>query len=39
MAMQYVSRFAISGLITNAALLQSFDELRHTQRMAREGAA
>jgi hypothetical protein len=34
MAMQYVSRFAISGLITNAALLQSFDELRHTQRIA-----
>lgn len=34
MAQQYVSRFAISGLITNVALLQSFDELRHTQRIA-----
>jgi hypothetical protein len=34
MAHQYVGRFAISGLITNCALLQWFDELRHTQRIA-----
>lgn len=34
MACQYVSRFAISAAITNCALLQSFDELRHTQRIA-----
>jgi hypothetical protein len=37
MASQYVARFAISGLITNAALLQCFDELRHTQRVAEWG--
>jgi toluene monooxygenase system protein E len=34
MAHQYVGRFAISGLIANCAVLQSFDELRHTQRIA-----
>jgi hypothetical protein len=34
MASQYVSRFAIVASITNCALLQSFDELRHTQRIA-----
>lgn len=34
MACQYVSRFAIVASITNCALLQSFDELRHTQRIA-----
>jgi hypothetical protein len=37
MASQYVARFAISGLITNTALLQCFDELRHTQRIAEWG--
>ena len=34
MACQYVARFAITAAITNCALLQSFDELRHTQRIA-----
>jgi Methane/Phenol/Toluene Hydroxylase len=34
MACQYVSRFAITASITNCGLLQSFDELRHTQRIA-----
>jgi hypothetical protein len=34
MAHQFVGRFTISGLIANCAVLQSFDELRHTQRIA-----
>ena len=34
MACQYIARFAITAAITNCALLQSFDELRHTQRIA-----
>ena len=34
MVCQYVSRFAINAQITNCALLESFDELRHTQRIA-----
>ncbi len=34
MAHQYVGRFAISSLITNPSILQVFDELRHTQRIA-----
>jgi hypothetical protein len=34
MAHQYVGRFSISGLIANCAVLQAFDELRHTQRIA-----
>ena len=34
MAHQYVGRFSISGLITNPSVLQVFDELRHTQRIA-----
>jgi toluene monooxygenase system protein E len=34
MAHQYVSRFSISSLITNPSVLQVFDELRHTQRIA-----
>ncbi len=34
MAHQYVGRFAISSLIANPAMLQAFDELRHTQRIA-----
>ena len=31
---QYVARFSISGLIANCSVLQVFDELRHTQRIA-----
>jgi toluene monooxygenase system protein E len=34
MAHQYVGRFSISSLITNPSILQVFDELRHTQRIA-----
>jgi hypothetical protein len=34
MAHQYVGRFAISSLVTNPSVLQVFDELRHTQRIA-----
>ena len=34
MAHQYVGRFSISSLITNPSVLQVFDELRHTQRIA-----
>ncbi|MEA2346789.1 MAG: toluene monooxygenase system protein [Thermoleophilaceae bacterium] len=34
MAHQYTGRFAISGLIANCSVIQAFDELRHTQRIA-----
>ncbi len=34
MAHQYVGRFSISSLVTNPSILQVFDELRHTQRIA-----
>jgi hypothetical protein len=34
MAHQYAGRFAISGMIANCSVLQAFDELRHTQRIA-----